>query len=299
MVNVHTREHYQGRCGSARSDRCEYCAEIKRKDVAAIGRSGWNDLPIGWRAFWCSLTAPGGDVLPWDRSKCSHSRGVRCSGPDHGCQVEAQALAVWHNDLGLRWSHFVHDLRRLLNPGAVGPVSEWPVQVEFMKTYEPQVRGALHAHPMMKLMGAVSDARFIACYRKAAKRNGFGRELVCSRVDLSDPTQAARKAGYVAKYASKSANALPNVRRINPSTGEIATGGFRAWSASRGWGETMRSIHERRRQWAATQAGAGSATAEPEHLAVAGAGLDLNQDLYADTSGGVSEFAVSSSALLV
>jgi hypothetical protein len=287
LVNLHTGEWYESRCKSARPSRCEYCAEVKRQDIAAIARSGWSDMPVGWRAFWCSLTAPGEDVLPFDRSLCTHHPDVRCSGKDLGCQVEAFALAIWHNDLGLRWSHFVHDLRRLLNPGCEGAVSEWPVQVEFIKTYEPQGRGALHAHPMMRVRGPVSDTRFRACYRRAALRNGFGKQMVCNRINLDQADQAdqtPRKAGYIAKYATKSADALPQVHRLNSETGEMRQGGFRSWSASRQWGDTMKDTERRRALWVAQQVLVTGGVGVPRQPEAEGGrqALDLYQDFYAE-----------------
>lgn len=285
MVNVWTGEHYLARCCSARPSKCEWCASLHRGDVAAVGRSGWVDNPLD-RAYWVTLTAPGAGVLPWDRSRCSHSAGVECSG-SIGCVVEADALARWHDELSQAWSHFVTDLRRLLNPGLSGAVSSWPVRLEFFKTYEAQLRGALHVHSMMRLEGVVRDRRFRAAFRLAAFRNGFGRSLDCVMVDISQSMEAARKAGYCAKYAAENADRLPAVRRINSTTGEISYGGLRSWSSSRRWGDSMRLVQDRRRGWWAGVAGggvrSGGLPGAPAGDEVAG--LDSYQEIYATVVG--------------
>jgi len=270
------------RCRSARPSRCPYCANLHRGDVAAVGRSGWLDRPTD-RGYWCTLTAPGREVLPFDLSQCHHSPGVPCAG-SLGCVVEAVALAVWHDRLALAWSHFVTDLRRLLNPGLSGPPSSWPVRVEFFKTYEPQQRGALHAHEMLRVIGVVTDRRVRAAYRLAAYRNGFGRQSVCQPVDLSETIVAARCAGYCAKYAGKCSDALPDVQRISATTGEVTYGGLRAWSASRGWGDSMMSVQARRMAWAGGTGG-GLRSGVPVVPDGAEGALDSYQDFYASSGG--------------
>src|SRR4051812_10428525 len=49
------------------------------------------------------LTAPGADQLPWDRSKCVHRPGVRCSG-SLGCRVDERARDRWESDVQYRWA---------------------------------------------------------------------------------------------------------------------------------------------------------------------------------------------------
>ena len=257
-------EWYWSRCGASRPSRCAPCAEVKRRDVAAVGRSGWTDSPAD-RGWWVTLTAPGADLLPWDSSRCNHSSGVRCSG-DIGCVVEAHALAIWHNELGQRWSWFVTELRRELD-----------CDVQFFKTWEQQSRGALHAHSMMRTDEPVSERCFTAAVKAAALRWGFGEQIKVEMVDLGDSLKAARVAGYCAKYASKGADALPSVQRLNCATGEMRLGGYRSWSSSRRWGSTMASVKLRRCQWAASMAAARTAAAG---LGGDGVALDSYQGNY-------------------
>lgn len=282
MVDPATGEWYWSRCGSAKPSKCVQCAEVKRRDVASIGRSGWVDKPTQ-RGFFVTLTAPGADVLRWDTSKCAHSAGVRCSG-EVGCVVQASDLAIWHDGLGQRWSWFMTDLRR-----EVG-------DVEFFKTWEIQRRGALHCHSMMRA-DQVSQRRMLAAVKMCAARWGFGDQVDVQVFDLGDAESAARKAGYIAKYASKSADDLPGVRRLNPSTGEIRSGGFRSWSSSRRWGSSMAQVQQRRCTWAAVAAAArGTAVT----LADDGSGaLDSYQGIYANDPIGCSDLVGSPSSLLV
>jgi hypothetical protein len=282
MVDVHTRSHHLARCKSARPSKCGPCSEVKRADIAAIGRSGWIDKPTD-AAFFCTVTPPGAKVLRWDRALCHHSLDVRCSG-NIGCQVDANDLARWHHDIGKRWSRVVEDLRRELNPGQTSlPLAERAVQVEYMRTWEPQQRQALHGHAMMRVSGVCSSKRFSAALKAAAIRHGFGPQTDVQVVNITDQRLAARAAGYIAKYNTKSADALPVVRRLD-GNGVISYGGIRSWSASWNWGDTMRGIHERRCQWAAAHSaqvpGATGAAGGPGS-GTGGAALDLNQELSA------------------
>lgn len=298
LVCVRCGTWYLRRCGRAKASRCEPCAEVHRLDVAAIGRSGWARGARGSTGVWLTLTAPGADRLPFDPSQCSHGPGVACSG-SIGCRCEPMALARWHHGLGLRWSHFMTEVRRLL-PG---------LDVQFFKTWEEQLRGALHAHAMLRLMGVVTERRFRAAVRLAAHRYGFGSQLDLQFIDLADPAvmdmveqwcdetasaewvevvvddpvaaAAARKAGYCAKYASKSADRLESVRTIDPWTGELRACGFRPWSASRRWGDTMRAVVMRRRTWATAGHVVPGVPADVAAGGAEGAPLDLYRDHYA------------------
>ena len=280
MVNVVTGDSHLSRCKSTRTSRCEYCARLHRGDVAAIGRSGWTDNP-GDRAYWITLTAPGSDQLPWDKSVCGHGPDDECSGSD-GCKVDENAAALWHDGLPQRWSWFVTEVRRQCGDG---------VDVQFMKVYEWQERGVLHIHVMVRVVGVISDRRFRAALRLARQRQNFGRQMKVEAVNISDSRSAARVAGYVAKYCTKSADDLVSVRRIDSATGVIRNSSVRPWSASQRWGLTKRQISQQRCQWATLRAV--GAPARPRSggasAGAAGAGLDLNQHRYA---GSVSPPAV-------
>jgi hypothetical protein len=270
LVNSEGEKVYT-RCRSTRRSKCEHCSTIHRGDVAAVGRSGAVVDNPSDRVYLLTLTGPGVDVLPWDTSKCSHGPAVECSGK-LGCVVDEHAAAMWHNNVAQRWSWFVTEVRRRLGDGA---------GVQFLKTWELQDRGVLHVHALFRVTGVVRDRRVRAAVRLARSRWGFGDRYKLDAINLADPAGAARAAGYVAKYVSKSCDALPAVRRLNYATGELRVGGIRPWSASRSWGITMKQIRESRVAWASSVgASAGGAAATPPGDA-AGVALDLNKDRYA------------------
>jgi hypothetical protein len=272
LINVDTGEEWLAPCGTARASKCRYCSEIKRGDVAAISRSGWTDKPLD-RGVFVTLTAPGENVLPWDRDKCTHGADVRCSG-SIGCMASEVALALWHSKMSSMWTHLITELRRTLDGS--GPA----VDVQFVKTYEPQKRGALHIHSMMRLEGVCSEARFTAAMKKAARLNGFGPQLDLDFIDLSNERTVARIAGYLSKYTTKCADALQHVEVINLHTGEFRPCTLRNWSASALWGDRMWETQLRRVTWARKKA-RNDRLAMSADLDDEGALLDLYQDLYA------------------
>lgn len=234
-------------CGAKRSKRCRTldagkcapCAHVKRGDLARIGRSGVRE---GSASFMVTLTAPGGDVLPWDRSVCTHAEGVRCSGA-RGCRVDADAAAVWHGMLGRRWSWLITYLRRRLG-----------VDVQYMRTYEAQRRGALHVHALVRVDGACTVERLQAVLAEVGSRWAFGEQIDVQALRTDDPGQCARAAGYVAKYVTKAAGAVGSVRMID-ADGVVRVGRLRCWSATRRYGDTCRMIDAERAAWAAATAG--------------------------------------------
>ena len=244
MVCVECGVSYPKRCQSGSRARCGFCSEIKAGDIAAIARSGWTDKPID-RAFMLTLTAPG---FTWDRSQCTHDGG-RCSGA-RGCKSDPDALARWHAQLARNWSDFITYLRRAL-PGC---------RVEYMKTYEPQKRDAQHVHAPMSVEGVVTEKRLRQVIAECAERWGFGPQLDVSMVDtkrvgLGECSEGvARAAGYVAKYVTKSCDRMLTGIRMIDADGTERMGRLRAWSASRGWGDTMKRCAERRAQWMAAEA---------------------------------------------
>lgn len=256
------------RCEASRPSKCGPCAERKRRDVARIGRSGAQDSPTG--LFFVTLTAPGADVLPWDVSACSHAPGVACSGA-LGCVVDRDAAARWNGSAPQRWSWFVTYLRREL--GAL----------EFFKTWETQQRGLLHLHGLVRVALPVTRRRMRATVQTCALEWDFGRQVDVQMLDGADGREIARKAGYCAKYATKSSDDPALVARLDRETGafEVVQGGYRSWSCSRGWGLTMKALRASRRAYVlGLPAGAPSDCGAGVSPAASAAGLDLNTDIY-------------------
>lgn len=281
MRCVWCHKEQDARCGATRASKCEPCSTSHRKDVAYIGRSGASDSPTGF--FFVTLTAPGIEVLPWDNVICGHEGG-ECSG-ELGCVVEQFAAAEWNYSMPQNWSWFVTYLRREL--------AKYGLSLEFFKTIETQERGVLHIHALVRLDGVMSRRRFAAMVKTCAIQWGFGRVLNVQHIDPLDGLTMARKAGYCASYVTKSADAPADsfvmTEGVDPDTGEGVVEpshrGYRPWSASRAWGDSMRSIRSRRRDWA-VRAGTG-APIEARHeldgapdCAGGGAALDLKRGIY-------------------
>lgn len=91
---------------------------------------------------------------------------------------------------------------------------------------------------------------------------------------LSD--DAMRATRYLAKYCTKGG---ARARTLNRETGELREGGYRPWSASRQWGDTMKAVRCRQRAYAMAQAADPSRAGEggsPQRLGR----LDSRTDFY-------------------
>lgn len=276
-------EWFPARCQSGRADRCVYCSTLKRGDLAAVVRSGVlpsssGDSRVGALVALVTLTAPGADVLGWDQG-CGHQAG-ECSG-SLGCRVARVPLAAWHAGLAKRWSYFRQELRRAL-PGC---------DVQFCKSYELQARGAVHVHAVVRVEGVCTVRRFKAAVRAYRTRNGFGRQYDVTRVEGLDPSAVARTAGYVAKYIAKAYGELRGVEVLDFASGSIERKGLRPWSASRGWGETMRACRERRAAFFVGGGAHGVPGAPADDSGGVAAGLtcsEISPQLLVDSWGGVN-----------
>lgn len=277
MRCVWCKREQNARCGATRATRCEPCSTSHRKDVAHIGRSGASDSPTGF--FFVTLTAPGIDRLPWDTDVCGHEAG-ECSG-ELGCVVRQWEAAEWNYHAPQNWSWFVTYLRRELE--------RYGLALEYFKTIETQERGVLHFHALVRLNGLMPRRKLRQMVQTCAIQWQFGRVLDVQFIEGDDGLTMARKAGYCASYVTKSADAPADsfvaVESFDPETGEGVVEplhrGYRPWSASRGWGDSMRAIRGRRRDWASRgTSGESSAPAVAAGVPGGGAALDLKRDIY-------------------
>jgi hypothetical protein len=147
-------------------------------------------------------------------------------------------------------------------------------QVQYCGVWEYQERGVLHRHFLIRVEWPTSEKRVRAAVRGAARKWQFGTQY-----DVQSITgDCARQVWYVAKYAAKTVDAVDGRPVLDVRTGEMkATRGFRAWSASRRWGDTMKSVKERQRCYVLAGSGAHGAPA-PAPAAAAG-GLESNTDI--------------------
>lgn len=197
-----------------------------------------NGAAAGERVELIVVTAPGANVLPWDRSQCTHSDGVRCSGR-LGCVTDKDALSLWNSDVESRWTA----LNRAASARARRRCGR---HVMAFRAWEPQRRGALH----MNVVVPCTTAREIAsatAYRQAlvelAPRYGFG--FVDRKRAVKGALHAAR---YLAKYLSEGTGKMgigdlaargdcpAVIVRVNPEL-------------TRSTGATMRSRRQYRGLW--------------------------------------------------
>jgi hypothetical protein len=110
--------------------------------------------------------------------------------------------------------------------------------------------------------------------RGAARRWDFGSQYKVEAIT----GECARQVWYLAKYSAKTVDAVDGRPVLDVRTGEIKdTRGFRAWSASRQWGETMKSVKDRQRCFARSASGARGGL--PPASAAAAGGLESNPDI--------------------
>lgn len=203
------------RCGASSRNKCQPCSQTYRQRVRRIFHSGWQDRPTD-RVYLLTLTAPGESVhyLP-------NGEACPCT-PDGGVSI-----ARWNVEVGQAWTHLLEYLRREFG------------EVEYAKGTEPQVRGALHLHVLVRCQADLIAGK--PTVRRLAIRWGFGHSVDIQAVDCS----SKRAASYVAKYVSKTADESINVPWVDRHTGEIVNGArCRRWTSSRRWGLTMRQLRQ-------------------------------------------------------
>ncbi len=262
-------EQHIGRCGSTRASRCRPCGESHRRRLVEVIKSGTTGQRFG-QYFWCTITAPGADSLPWDSERCNHRTDIECSGK-LGCRVDGFDAAVWNGTCPRRWSWFMTYLRRRIGE-----------QVQYCGSWEYQERGVLHRHFLIRVERPTTEKRVRAAVRGAARRWDFGSQYKVEAIT----GECARQVWYLAKYSAKTVDAVDGRPVLDVRTGEIKeTRGFRAWSASRQWGETMKSVKDRQRCFAIAAGGSRGAPA-PATAAAGAAGLESNPDISTITPTG-------------
>lgn len=168
---------------------------------------------------------------------------ITVTAPGHGgcrswcpCKVNElhghAELAAWNASLGERWNDFVTDLRRTVG------------ECQYFKVTETQTksRPALHCHGAFRFDGPVGISKRVV--RRLAIRHGFGHEV---DVQVVREIDHKRVAYYFGKYVTKTATEALDVPCFDPETG--AARGFRRWTSSREWGDSMRSVVEAQRAW--------------------------------------------------
>ena len=183
------------------------------------------------------ITAPGQEVLPWDRSMCRHDGGP-CSGK-RGCRVEVEAARAWNESAPERWSQ--------LHRAAAARVRRSLGHFEIvMRIWEPQERGVLHMNSVVAA-GTARQMLAARAYRAAltelAPRYGFG--FVGQKRRRMGGLHLGR---YLAKYLSEGTGKLGigDLAARDDAPRTIALVNRRLTVAT---GSTMRECRERRTTW--------------------------------------------------
>ena len=271
-----------GVCGTKDAEKCAPCELKYRKRVRFIAREPVKVAPPR-SVVLLTTTAPGVKRHCWAHlysdSKGKAQPSTRCNDFDgkvhdwcpcgEGEPLDSRHLiGAWNEDLGLRWNRLITDLRR---GGALEGGFEQFEGAEYFKAVEPQKRGALHLHVLIRLKAVwVETPALREWVRELAVHHGFGHQVDLQVIGMGD-LDHVKAARYVAKYVTKanaSSTAAPVVRRphqvlaCDHETGDLYTvhdtgcdcdrvrgdsvhDGHRlprkqrAWTASRRWGLSL------------------------------------------------------------
>lgn len=252
------------RCGRS-SSQCASCAATYRRRVRRVASSG---VLLPGLVYLLTLTAPGNAEHAYRGQRCPCTAGTGLS--------DEVDLARWNGQMVHRWNRLHQALQRRLG-----------VRIDYFRAVETQRRGALHLHVLVRVSVPVRIRE--SMLRAEAMRHGYGHSVDVAKVD------GERAAGYVAKYVTKAADERGLVPYVHRVTGEFGPGRWRAWVASRRWGESMATVRGAQRAWAqarraeaatfgASQAG-GARRGADDGADAAGA-LDPNRVRYTTGTGG-------------
>lgn len=175
-----------GPCGKRR---CRICAIRRRKDWRWVFQQNLGSLGDS-HVLMTSVTAPGADVLPFDKGLCK-VKGIHVCSGKIGCVADHAKVLSWRSDLESRWSKLT-DAARIRTKRAVGGSGALMIA----GAWELQQRGVPHVH--IVVMDNVQGRMFIDSLKWFATDYGFG--FVDTKIE---PRHAMVAAGYLAKYITK------------------------------------------------------------------------------------------------
>jgi hypothetical protein len=153
-----------------------------------------NLIAYGGKATMLTITPPGADRLPWDRSRCSHPAGVPCSG-SYGCVVEADARQRWNRS-------FQQRLSRLYESAQAATKREVGIRAFVLaQGREAQKRGATHAHFVVGCESAL-ELRAMKAFRHHLERLAANPRYEFGHVNgkFVKPKPAREAAAYLSSY---------------------------------------------------------------------------------------------------
>ena len=124
------------------------------------------------KAVVYTLTPPGADALPWDRSRCAHRADLPCSG-ERGCVIEEDARKRWNESCQARASRLYETVQAAVKREAGIRANVLTI------AKEAQQRGAVHVHYAFGVETAL-ELRAAKAFRRhlgrlsQKSRSGFG-----------------------------------------------------------------------------------------------------------------------------
>lgn len=154
-----------------------------------------NLIAYDGKAVMYTLTPPGKDVLPFDRSRCTHHPSVACSGKHFGCVIEEQARRAWNASCQRR-------LSRLYETVQAAVKREVGVRANVLAIgKEAQKRGAVHVHYVLGVETREEKAAAKA-FRRHLERLSRKQRYLFGHVNgkFVRPKPAREAAAYLSSY---------------------------------------------------------------------------------------------------
>lgn len=153
-----------------------------------------NLIAYSGKALVYTLTPPGEDLLPWDRSKCSHAPTVPCSGP-RGCVIEKSARRAWNKTCQKRLSRLYETVQAAVRRD-VGIRANVLVIAK-----EAQKRGAVHVHYAVGVETA-QELKAAKAFRRHLDRLSMRARYGFGHVNgkFVRPRPAREAAAYLSSY---------------------------------------------------------------------------------------------------
>lgn len=191
------------------------------------------------RVVLLTVTAPGAEVLPWDKGHCARLGPHSCSGTV-GCRVEPDAAEAWNDSCPDRWRRLHRRVHQRVRQAA-------PELWMLTRVYELQHRGVLHVHPVLAFgtPGQRTAARlYLRFLTELAPQYGFGfanRNL--------EPATSGSAAAYLSAYFVTGAKEKTALHKSVMSSAMPRSLIHVSTKLSRATGVTMRELRYRRYVW--------------------------------------------------
>ena len=249
-------------CGSRIRDYCEACSYLYFGDSLVMVRTGLiggkgvpEAISTHPKAF-LTLTAPSygpvhagsGICHPNNRGNCIHGVSRRC-GIEHAWEdpivgaplcndcFDAVGLIFFNAHISKLWDYTLIELRRELSRivGTTVRIGQSIVRLEYLRVFELQRRGALHAHVILRLddgheltvdpplgieellrsvAGAIPRVKLAIQAGSEVVRIAWGSQIDLQAIDQESVNKVAR---YLAKYLSKDIGTNPDALGEDPA----------------------------------------------------------------------------------